>query len=359
MARFALIFALFFAAVSPAAAQEALPETPPELRDFRLDPERAEPSPEPEVTPPPVLPAEPESRPSNAGERPSPAQAERRVPATSRNSSPAVPQSAEPASIEELQPTEAVPVIGPDLPDMATPAEPVATSRERQADAFAWWQIAATTGVAVLALLAFAVGRRRKKDIAVSTVPAGLEHVGTARPDSQTLKPVIPNIPTRRAQLTLEFIPDTATLSFTTLTVKGQLRLVNTGSEPARNLRLRATLMSANRQQEQMIASFYSGTQSTPEETLGDAKAGERIAVQIEMALPVAELQSFEVQNRRLMVPVMAADLTYEWDSGSDSVKLACMVGREARPPTPKMAPLRLDLGPRSFAPLGQRPLYT
>jgi hypothetical protein len=76
------------------------------------------------------------------------------------------------------------------------------------------------------------------------------------------------------------------------------------------------------------------------------------------MSVPVAELQSFEVQSRRIMVPVMVANLAYDWDGGSDVVKLACLVGKEAQPPAPKMAPFRLDLGPRSFAPLGQRPLY-
>jgi hypothetical protein len=34
------------------------------------------------------------------------------------------------------------------------------------------------------------------------------------------------------------------------------------------------------------------------------------------------------------------------------------MVGREANPPQPKMGPFRLDLGPRRFASLGQRPLF-
>jgi hypothetical protein len=54
----------------------------------------------------------------------------------------------------------------------------------------------------------------------------------------------------------------------------------------------------------------------------------------------------------------MLANLSYEWEGGSDNVTMAWMVGRETEPAQPKMGPLRLDLGPRSFAPLGQRPIY-
>jgi hypothetical protein len=55
----------------------------------------------------------------------------------------------------------------------------------------------------------------------------------------------------------------------------------------------------------------------------------------------------------------MLANIEYEWgEGGHDVAKLACLIGREANPPKPKMAPLRLDLGPRSFTPLGQRPVF-
>jgi hypothetical protein len=360
MARLALIFAFLFAANVPAAAQDTLPETPPELRDFRLDPERAPPQPQPEpqpqITPPPVVPTQPQSQPRSSA-RPTPA--DRRAPATSRNASPAVEQSPEAAPSIELTPTEAEPVVAPDV----TPAEPeVTASQGQQPDGLAWWQIAAAVGVAALALLAFAFFKRRRNYVpqvrAVSTAVTEPETRAPAQPIVSAQK-ITPPPPAKRANLTLEFIPDKATLSFTALTIKGQLRLINAGEVSARNMRLRATLLSANSQQGEMLAAFHSGAITVPEESLGDATAGERIAMQIEMSLPVAELQSFEVQSRRIMVPVMVASLAYDWDGGSDVVKLACLVGKEARPPAPKMAPFRLDLGPRSFAPLGQRPLYT
>lgn len=362
MARLALIFAFLFAASVPAAAQDTLPETPPELRDFRLDPERAQPQPQPEpqpqITPPPVVPTQPRSQPpSSARSQPTPAG--QRAPAASRDASPADKQSPEPAPSVELPSTDAEPVVAPDI----TPAEPAVTaSQEQLQTGLTWWQIAAAVSIAALALLAFAFFRRRRSSVsqvgAVSAATDEPDPLASARPIVSA--PIIgpPLTPAKRANLTLEFIPDKAMLSFTALTIKGQLRLINTGELPARNMRLRATLLSANSQQNQMLAAFHSGAITIPEESLGEATAGERIAMQIEMSLPVAELQSFEVQSRRIMVPVMVANLAYDWDGGSDMVKLACLVGKEAEPPAPKMAPFRLDLGPRSFAPLGQRPLY-
>jgi hypothetical protein len=363
MARFALIFLLSFPTGLPALAQDALPETPPELRDFRLDPERAQPQPEPEQQPqttlPPAVPTQPQSQPpSNAQLRP--ATAERRVPAPNRSAAPVDQAPPEALQSDTLQPTELAPIAEPE----SAPAEPTATtSPEQQADGWAWWQIAAIVAVAALALFGFVLFRRRRKsESRGNAVSASAADDGAAAPVKTAAPPAAmspPRVPAERATLTLEFIPDTATLTFTALTVKGQLRLVNTGELPVRNMRLRATLLSANRQQAEMLSAFHSGALAVSEEALGDAKAGERIAMDIEMSVPVAELQSFEVQNRRIMVPVMAANLAYEWDGGSDAIKLACLVGKEAQPPAPKMAPFRIDLGPRSFTPLGQRPLYT
>ncbi len=162
----------------------------------------------------------------------------------------------------------------------------------------------------------------------------------------------------KQAKVSLQFIPDKATLSFTSLTVKGQLRLVNGGDALAENLRLRATLLSANAQQQQIIAAFHNGQIQVSEEPLGNAEPGETLALQIEIAVPVAELQSFEIDSKRIMVPVFVADLAYEAAGQSEQAKIACLVGKETQPPAPKMAPFRIDLGPRSFAPLGQRPLY-
>ena len=158
----------------------------------------------------------------------------------------------------------------------------------------------------------------------------------------------------------LDFIPEKATISFATLTVKGQLRLTNTGDAPTKGMELRAGLISAGEQQGHAINAFHSASSDIKPQALGEAKPGETIAMSMELSVPLSEMQSFTLGEQRLMVPIMVANVAYR-DSGeatADIVRIACMIGREATPPVPKMGALRLDLGPRSFAPLGQRPLY-
>ena len=117
-------------------------------------------------------------------------------------------------------------------------------------------------------------------------------------------------------------------------------------------------MISANQRQNETIAAFQNGAIPVTPNALGDARAGERLALDIEMSVPVNELDSYAIGDRTIFVPVMLASISYQWEGGQDKATLACLVGRETKPPQPKMAPLRLDLGPRSFSPLGQRPIY-
>lgn len=365
MARFALSIILFCAMSNAVVAQDAIPDTPPELRDFRLDPPRptAQPQPEPQprtetVTPPPVVPTVTErqtvpARPQRQSQRPAveaPSTAE--APRTT-DTNQTGPVSAAPEVVAEPSP-EALP---PESPPVAVPEAAPAT--------FPFWQIAAGLALLVMALLAGFWFRRKRAaasqepqipDIA----PPRAEALRTAEP----VRPVMaatPAQPGKQAEITLDFIPEKATVSFTTLTLKGQLFLINEGSALAKDMQLRAGLISASARQDEAIEAFHASSAQVKAQPLGDAKAGERIGLAIELSVPLTDMESFAVGNQKLLVPIVVANLSYGNDNGSvvrqQTARIACMIGREATPPAPRMGPLRLDLGPRSFAPLGQRPL--
>jgi hypothetical protein len=359
MARIALPIILSCVMASSAVAQDALPETPPELRDFRLDPERPapQPTPQPEVQPPPVAPTlEPQSQPVVPRDRTSNAAPTRLQERPAPN--------ADSSSADETAPIPEDIAVEPSTEDIAPPPEEAAPIAEEPTPAtapstIAWRQIAA----ALLAALALIGGwlflRKRRKlgaerpDFAIAE-PLAPQPV--AAPAPQVAPPIVENA--RRPRLSLEFIPDKATLGFSALTLKGQLRLVNDGDAPARDMQLRATMISANQRQQETIAAFHGGAIPITPNPLGEAKAGERLALDIEMSVQVTELDSYMIGDKKIFVPVMLANLAYEWEGGSDNVTMAWMVGRESAPHQPKMGPLRLDLGPRSFSPLGQRPIY-
>ncbi len=344
-----------------AFGQEALPETPPELRDFRLDPERAAPQqPQPEqpaeraaATPPPVVPTIPEREPAQARPQPTPQRAEQ------------PPTTTETATVAtEPEPVVPTPEESSDFPEAATAeAEPAAKPLPTF---MPYWQIAGGLGLLVLLLIAGWWFRRRRKseqhDHAVyqepvarpqpvETVPTFLPMISAAAPEYRK-KPKNPNI-------TLDFIPEKAILSVSMLTVKGQLRLVNHGDASAHAMELRVGLVSASAAQDQDIQAFHATSNNVKPEPLGDAAPGERIGMAIELSVPLADMGSFAVGDRQLLVPIMVANLSYHGANadGVEVARIACMIGREADPPAPKMGPLRLDRGPRSFANLGQRPL--
>jgi hypothetical protein len=359
MARIALSIILTCVIAQSAMAQDALPETPPELRDFRLDPERPapQPTPQPEVQPPPVAPtfvpqptqgaARDDTRtisPTRQPDRPAPATAGS---TTSEADSPPADMAVEPsAEVVTPPPQETAPIAEAPVPATAP-------------SAIAWEQIVAAL-MAALALLGgwLYIRNRRKPGTAQPDLVVAQPHA--AQPVAAPVLPVAPPIveTARRPLLSLEFTPDKATLGFSALTLKGQLRVVNDGDAPARDMQLRATMISANKRQQETIAAFHGGAIPITPNTLGAAKAGERLALDIEMTVQVSELDSYVIGDKRIFVPLMLANLAYEWEGGSDNVTMAWMVGRESAPQQAKMGPLRLDLGPRSFSPLGQRPIY-
>lgn len=364
MARFALSIILFCAMSNVVVAQDAIPDTPPELRDFRLDPPRptAQPEPEPQprtetVTPPPVVPTVTERqtvppRPQRQSQRPA-VEEPSTVASPTTDASETGPVSAAPEGIAETSPVTLPPVSPPVAAPEAAPA------------AFPFWQIAAGLALLVMALLA-GFWFRRKRAAAIQKpqtpdiAPPRAEALRTAEP----VRPVVaatPAKPAKQADIMLDFIPEKATVSFTTLTLKGQLLLINEGSAPAKDMQLRAGLISASARQDEVIEAFHATSAQLKAEPLGDAKAGERIGMAIELSVLLTDMESFAVGNQKLLVPIMVANLSYGNDDGSvvrqQTARIACMIGREATPPAPRMGPLRLDLGPRSFAPLGQRPL--
>ncbi len=361
MARHALSVILFCVMASAVAAQDAIPGTPPELRDFRLDPPRptAQPQPEPQprtetVTPPPVAPTvtdrqtapiRPQRQPQRpAEEAPSP------VASPTPETNDVGPVAAAPEDMAEPSP-EGLPS---ESPPVAAPEDLPAT--------FPFWQIAVGLALFVMVLLAGFWFRRTRTaasqepqtpDIA----PPRSEPLRTAEPVRPVVAP--PVKPAKQADIILDFIPEKATVSFTTLTLKGQLFLINQGSAAAKDMQLRAGLISASARQSEVIEAFHASSAQVKAQPLGDAKAGERIGMAIELSVPLTDMESFAVGDQKLLVPIMVANLSYSEGSAvrQQTARIACIIGREATPPAPRMGPLRLDLGPRSFAPLGQRQL--
>lgn len=77
-----------------------------------------------------------------------------------------------------------------------------------------------------------------------------------------------------------------------------------------------------------------------------------------QIRLPLEQIEPIEMQGRLLFVPVVHIWIGYSGPDGTRyAVTQSFVLGEESSPPGPRVGPLRLDLGPRRFTEVGQRPL--
>jgi hypothetical protein len=66
-------------------------------------------------------------------------------------------------------------------------------------------------------------------------------------------------------------------------------------------------------------------------------------------------VQLFEVAGRQVFVPLIGFNILYRWGGGEGQTSNGFLLGRDTQ--GEKLAPFRIDLGPRVFRGLGARPL--
>jgi hypothetical protein len=364
---------LWTAVASPLAAQESPAPTPPELRDFRLDPKPADkPAERPTVSPTPVAePApivvspqpkvEPRSVPKPRAERLPEKKAQTET--VQRDEKKAEPEKSAPELKVETLPTETAtpsetkpsePVDAPDVAaPPATPALPFA---------FAPWMGWAALA-ALAALLAGWLFRRRRWLIKtaddVDIVQCDFEptpsdaNVTAVEPAPVPLaeEPKAAHAP----RLHADFAPEQAQLSLANFTISGRLALHNVGKAQLRDLKVRTTMISACEGQNALISAFHADESRGHAESIGDARAGEEIALSLEIQQPRVELNEFDWRERRFMAPIVLIHLSGRGPQGIEHCELSCLIGRESDAETQRMKPFHTDRGPRRFEGLGYR----
>ncbi|NWK96732.1 hypothetical protein DM806_13895 [Sphingobium lactosutens] len=82
---------------------------------------------------------------------------------------------------------------------------------------------------------------------------------------------------------------------------------------------------------------------------------GETIQLGGELRLAPDQIVPVEMGQRSLLIPLAAFDMGYRWESGEGEptghgrTARAFIVGQEQEPPADRLAPLRLDQGPRQY----------
>jgi hypothetical protein len=345
----------------PAIAQDAVPESPPELKDFRLDkPPPREKAPE---APPPVTPA-PAPQPTIETPR-------AETPAPQRPKPKAEPVAAPKAQTEETAAptTEPVadspaasepaltpgPLVAPDAAPPATAAEPVASNP--YPDIMQYWPIGLALLSALLGFAAFRLWRGRAKPLEADDEPAWLAAEVEPQADAHTPRPMTPTpIRPAPAKITASFDPSDARLSIANLTITGRLRVRYDGKKPLESLKLRNMVISACDGQKDIIDAFHANPAVGDVESLGPVAPGEEIDLTLELQVPREALQAFDWRERRFVAPIVLINLGSD-DGSTAAYQISCVVGQEGDPLSPRMQPIPIDRGPKRFEALRFRPI--
>ncbi|QIK78364.1 hypothetical protein G7077_05040 [Sphingomonas piscis] len=372
---------------APALAQSTAPADPPpttvgprELRNFSLpgtapapqnQPQQQTPDASPDSTAPARAPSPSAGRPSEAvSQRPS-------APADRNIDAPASQPPADPPQDLSSQPADAgvdpLPQGGFETqPSALPPALPPAATQPVPQNGWGMvpWLVAALA--AVLAI-GFALYRRRAR-AALSNAeqleafipaepappPRPMPRAASASPSAAPAIAPAPKsasggvVSTRlRPVLDLDVTPGRCIIDQTHATLEFTLVALNSGNAPARDVRIEVAMLNAGPAQDQEIAAFFQQPAG-----VGDPIEGippmRSIELNSRVSMPLEQVRAFEVAGRRLLVPLIAFNALFRWTSGEGQTSQSYLVGREGD--GEKMAPFRLDLGPRVFRNLGARP---
>lgn len=157
-----------------------------------------------------------------------------------------------------------------------------------------------------------------------------------------------------KPELNFQFVPDRAVVTEREVMLQFDVVLTNSGAAPARDVLVEAKLVPAHAGQDQEIAAFFQQPQATGDRMAGIPPLG-KVSLKSVVRLPLDQLHSFEVDGRRLFVPLVAFNILFRGSGGEGQASASYLVGR-GNDEDEKLAPFRLDLGPRIFRGLSARP---
>ncbi|MEO5972608.1 MAG: hypothetical protein ABIP91_04515 [Sphingomicrobium sp.] len=157
-----------------------------------------------------------------------------------------------------------------------------------------------------------------------------------------------------KPELNVEFVPDRAVVTEREVMLQFDLTIINSGSAPARDVLVEGQLVTAHAAQDAEIAGFFAAEAGSGDRMALIPPLG-RISLKSAVRLPLDQLHSFEVEGRRLFVPLVALNIFFRSGSGEGQASASYLVGRGTNEDE-KLAPFRLDLGPRIFRGLSARP---
>ena len=167
-------------------------------------------------------------------------------------------------------------------------------------------------------------------------------------------EPSIPGIVSTRLRpwIEIRFQPQRFIVENERVAIEFDLELYNSGSLPARAVLLEATLFNAGAKQDEELSSSFANPVGQGERIIAIPPL-KRITVRTQVAVAREHVQVFDIAGRKVCVPLIAFNALYGWSGGEGQTSVSYLFGRDTK--REKLAPFRLDLGPRLFRALGAR----
>jgi hypothetical protein len=155
-----------------------------------------------------------------------------------------------------------------------------------------------------------------------------------------------------RPWLEIEFSPGRCVVEENGATIEFDVQVLNSGTAPARDVLVEASMFNAGPEQDQEIGAFFANPVAKGER-IAAIPPLQSVSLKSAVSLTLDRMRQYEVGGRRLFVPLIGFNALYSWGGGDGQTSASYIVGRDTK--ADKMAPLRLDLGPRTFRGLGAR----
>ncbi len=156
-----------------------------------------------------------------------------------------------------------------------------------------------------------------------------------------------------KPQLNVEFNPDRVVVSDQEVMLQFEIVIANVGSAPARDVLVEGRLFTAHVGQDQEIAAFFRNPAADGDRMASIAPLG-RISLKSVARLPLDQVHRFEASGRKMFVPLVGFNILYRFGSSDGHASASFLVGR-GNDDDQKLAPFRIDLGPRIFRGLASR----
>jgi len=134
------------------------------------------------------------------------------------------------------------------------------------------------------------------------------------------------------------------------ITVEFEVQILNSGSAPARDILVEASMFNASANQGRDLGTFFAQP-AGPGERIDALPPLQSVTLRTSLVAPRANIQLFELAGRQVFVPLIAFNAHYRWGAGRGQTSVSYLLGRETK--GDKLGPLRADLGPRTFTGLG------